>query len=354
MNIKLLKRANLLLVICPLLIFSLGYITLLSTMPDLAKNQIIFFLLGVCLYFVAAVFDYTLLMKMWKLIYIGSILLLILTFLVGEETHGSVRWIRIGNFSLQPSELAKMALIILLSVFIATRKMNMNKPLNVIKVVLISLPLIVLVVLQPDLGTSLVLIAIMFGVFFYSGLDKMYFIVSSLLLGVFSNPVWNLLKDYQRERILVFLNPSLDRLGTGYNVIQSMIALGSGGLVGRGFGHGTQTHLRFLPIFWTDFIFAAFAEEWGFVGVVSLVLIFCLLLYGLLNVATQSKDAFGSMLAIGTFVVFLVQFVINVGMTLGIMPVTGISLPIASYGGSSMLVVMFLLGVTQSVWIRKQ
>jgi len=151
-----------------------------------------------------------------------------------------------------------------------------------------------------------------------------------------------------------FLNPELDILGSGYNVIQSIIAVGSGGILGRGFGHGTQSHLQFLPVFWTDFIFASFAEEWGYLGVVALLALYSLLLLSVLFVAYKTKNSFGSMVCIGVFSMLFFQFLINVGMNLGLMPVTGIPLPFVSYGGSSMVVSFLLLGLVQSVWIHNK
>ena len=215
-------------------------------------------------------------------------------------------------------------------------------------------PLFGLVFIQPDLGTSIVIISIVLAILWFGGLKKIYFVVSLLLVGVFSTPLWSLLKDYQRERILVFLNPSLDILGSGYNVIQSSIAIGSGGLFGRGFGRGTQSHLQFLPVFWTDFVFAAFAEEWGFVGVMLLLSLFTILFFIILTISVKTKDSFGSLISIGVFTVFFLQFIVNVGMNLGIMPVTGIPLPLVSYGGSSLLTSAFLLGLVQSVWIHEK
>jgi rod shape determining protein RodA len=188
-------------------------------------------------------------------------------------------------------------------------------------------------------------------VLFFAGLDKWYFIISFLALGIFSSPLWGILKDYQKKRMLVFLNPSLDVLGSGYNVIQAQIAVGSGGLFGKGFGHGTQSQLNFLPAHWTDFAFASFSEEWGFVGVALMVLLFLLLLIVLMLIYKRTQNGGGSLIVGGVFAVFLTQFLINVGMNLGVMPVTGIPLPFISYGGSSILVSLLLLGLVQSVII---
>jgi rod shape determining protein RodA len=209
-----------------------------------------------------------------------------------------------------------------------------------------------LVFIQPDLGTSIVLVLVVLGMLLYTNFNKIYFLILLSLFGILSAPVWNLLADYQKERILVFLNPQLDVLGAGYNVIQSLIAIGSGGIFGRGFSQGTQSHLHFLPAYWTDFAFASFAEEWGFIGVVVFFGLYTAFLFIILRVAFIVKDSFGSVLCFGVFLVFLVQFIINVGMNLGLMPVTGIPLPLVSYGGSSLLISCILLGLVQNVWTK--
>ena len=348
---KLLKY-NPLLLILPVLIFSLGFITLLSTSPELAKSQLMYFIIGGFLYYLASIIDYDLYKYYWKYLYFGIITLLVFTFVLGEVRLGSVRWLNLGVFTFQPSEFAKIVLIITISTLLTLDSQIFRKFKEFSKIILYFVPVFMLVIIQPDLGTSIVLLAIFIGILFFAGLSKVYFIVSILVLGIFSSPLWSLLHDYQKKRILVFLNPSLDVQGSGYNVIQSIIAVGSGGLLGKGFGRGTQSHLNFLPAHWTDFIFASFAEEWGFVGVVALIILFILLLFTILYVIYKVKEPYANLLAFGVFMVFLTQFVINVGMNLGIMPVTGIPLPLVSYGGSSMLTGMILLGMVQNIWMR--
>jgi len=222
------------------------------------------------------------------------------------------------------------------------------------RLAVLFLPMLFLVVVQPDLGTTIILLLIFVGMLFYAGVNKIYFVLAFVVLGLFSSPIWANLHDYQKERIIVFLNPTLDVAGSGYNVIQSTIAIGSGGLLGRGFGHGTQTHLQFLPVYWTDFIFAAFAEEWGLVGVVCILVFYAALLVSVLRISFKVESSFGSLLCAGVFILFFSQFGINVGMNLGILPVTGIPLPLVSYGGSSLVTSLFLLGLVQSVWIHRR
>jgi len=347
-----LKKFNYLLLIIPVFISLLGILTLLSTEKTLAKNHVIFLVLGLVIYFVTAFFDYLIFRFHWRYLYFFILVLLILTFAFGVERLGAVRWLNFYKLSIQPSEYAKAVVIISTAALISRSKNSLKGTKNLLTLAFPVFSLIILVLIQPDLGTAIVLLLIFAGTLFYAGLDWFYFALVTLLFGIFSNPVWNLLKDYQKNRILVFLNPTLDRLGFGYNVIQSTIAVGSGMIFGMGFGRGTQTHLKFLPVYWTDFIFAAFAEEWGFIGVFGIVALYVVLLFLLLKMSLKIKDTFGSLIIFGVFMMYFSQFLVNVGMNLGLMPVTGIPLPLVSYGGNSLIVSMFLLGLVQSVVIR--
>ncbi|HSX39960.1 MAG TPA: rod shape-determining protein RodA [Candidatus Saccharimonadales bacterium] len=345
-----LLRHNFFLLVIPILIFSLGFVTLLSTSPDRAKNQLVFFVIGVIIYFVVASIDYTVYKYYFKYILGLIVFLLLATFILGGIHLGAVRWLSFGFLNIQPSEFAKVALIIFLASFLSSKGEILDNVKDALYIFAMFFVVFVLVLIQPDLGTAIILFSILVGILFYAGVNKLYFLVAFLFFGIFSTPIWNLLHDYQKRRILVFLNPTLDIKGSGYNVIQSIIAIGSGGIFGKGFGHGTQSHLNFLPAHWTDFIFASFAEEWGFVGIAMMVILFTLLLLILLFIAHKATDAYASLLVIGVFMVFFSQFVINVGMNLGVMPVTGIPLPLVSYGGSSLLSSFILLGIAQSVF----
>ncbi len=352
LNLKLLKHLNIGLIVLPILIFSLGYLTLLSTSPEIAKSQIVFFMIGSVLYIGMALFDYEIFKYYWKPLYIFSLALLVLTFLLGETRFGSSRWLNLGFFSFQPSEFVKISLVLVISSLIVAKNKSLTGIKSLLSIGAVSLSFVILIFIQPDLGTAIVLMASIAIVLFYGGLNKWFYIGGFLLFGIFSAPLWELLKDYQKRRILVFINPSLDVLGSGYNVIQALIAVGSGGLFGKGFGHGTQSQLNFLPAHWTDFAFASFAEEWGFVGVVLLLSFFVLLLATLIRLVYKTNNIYGKLVLSGVLAVFFAQFFINVGMNLGIMPVTGIPLPFVSAGGSSLVVSMILLGIAQSVWIR--
>jgi rod shape determining protein RodA len=347
------KKFNLTLVITPFLIFSLGFITLYSVSSFHAKGQLIFFIFGVLLYLLISNIDYRFLASLWKYFYGINLVLLLLVFIIGRTTFGSARWLTIFGFSLQPSEFAKFTQILALGSLISQSPEKIKTFKGLLKLVLPFVPFFLMVVIQPDLGTTLVLAATLLGVLLYVGLNKLWFLGGFFFIGILSSPLWTLLKDYQKERILVFLNPQFDNLGAGYNVVQSLIAVGSGGIFGKGFGYGTQSHLEFLPAYWTDFILASFAEEWGFVGFIVFLILFTLLLFFILRTATKSSDYLGVVLGIGVFVTIFAQFFINVGMNLGIMPVTGIPLPFMTYGGSALLTNMAMLGLVQSVWIHK-
>ncbi|MCA9308079.1 MAG: rod shape-determining protein RodA [Patescibacteria group bacterium] len=352
--LTILKKYNLTLVLFPILLFLLGVITIHSITPERTNNQLLFFSIGAAIYIILASIDYTVLKYYWWVPYISVVGLLILTFIIGKAVGGSVRWITIGPMALQASEFAKVALVISTSAIISKVAKKAQVTIkNAVYTIVISMPMVVLIITQPDLGTTLALIFILVGLLYFAGLNRKIFILGSLLIILAANPLWNSLHDYQKNRILVFLNPQLDTKGAGYNVVQSIIAVGSGGLSGQGFGRGTQSHLQFLPAYWTDFIFASYAEEWGFIGVVLLILLCIGLHFSLLFMAANIKDTFGVLLIIGAFLMFFIQFVINVGMNIGLMPVTGIPLPFVSYGGSSLIASCMLLGIAQSVWVYR-
>ncbi len=344
------KKYNLGLVIFPILIFSLGFVSLLSVSPDHARQQLSFFLIGVAVYLLLANVGYKYILKFWKQIYFANLFLLVLTILIGRVGGGSVRWFSIAGFTFQPSEFAKISLIIALAGVLGQKKDFVANFRGLFHALAIFLPFFLLVVIQPDLGTGLALGIAFVGILFCFGINKYLFFFSLFILGALSDPLWSLLKDYQQKRILVFLNPQLDTLGAGYNVVQALIAVGSGGLLGKGLGRGSQSHLEFLPAYWTDFVFASFAEEWGFFGVIVFLLIFTAFLLSLIYILLKTKDLQGQILLVGIFLIFFAQFFINVGMNLGIMPVTGIPLPFMTYGGSSLILHLSMLGLAQSVW----
>lgn len=345
---KVLKKADYFLFLSMLLILIFGLMVLLSTNPEAFRRQLVFALTGLLLYVGVALFDYRWLKTFSIGLYLGVLGLLGLVLVSGVVTRGAVRWLEIGvgQFrQFQPSEFSKIALILVLA-SLSFKKFLLSTLLTVVPVILVYF--------QPDLGTSIILLTIWLGIIVAAGVKPTHlFLMLAFGLGLLV-PLWSVLKDYQRQRIIHFLHPTADPLGGGYNVLQSTIAVGSGQIWGRGFGRGTQSHLKFLPESYTDFIFASLSEEWGFVGSLLLLLFFAILLIRILKVAQNASDSFGALIAVGVFSFLLAQFFINVGMNLGIMPITGIPLPLVSYGGSSLWVTMIALGLVQSVAIRRE
>ncbi|AVW91966.1 rod shape-determining protein RodA [Celeribacter baekdonensis] len=295
------------------------------------------------------------------LAYIASFMLLIFVEFFGHVGMGAQRWIDLGPIKLQPSELMKISLVMLLAAYYDWLDIDkVSKPLWVlIPVILILLPT-ALVLKQPDLGTSILLIAGGAIVMFAAGVSWWYFAaVAGMAIGLVSavfasrGTSWQLLKDYQFARIDTFLDPSMDPLGAGYHITQSKIALGSGGWTGRGFMQGTQSRLNFLPEKHTDFIFTTLAEEFGFIGGISLLALYAGVILFCLVSAMNNKDRFGSLVTIGIAATFFLFFAVNMSMVMGLAPVVGVPLPLVSYGGSAMLVLLAAFGIVQSAHIHR-
>ena len=317
-------------------------------------RQIQWILIGVAGMAVAFLVDYGFLSRHAYIIYGISIALLLLVFTTGYATRGSQRWIAVGGFTFQPSELVKLTIILALAKYFDRSQSSRNYRLRelLIPSLIVLIPF-TLILKQPDLGTGLILIILFFSIVFFVGLDW-----RSLLLaaagGLTLTPIgWHLLKDYQKERIMTFFSPERDPLGSGYHIIQSMIAVGSGGIFGKGFLKGSQTQLKFLPEQQTDFVFSVFAEEWGFLGGVILMVMFFLLILCGLKIVLHSKDYLGALVAFGITMLIFWEVFINIGMVLGILPVVGIPLPFLSYGGSSMVVLMTAIGLLMNISVRR-
>ncbi|AJE48414.1 rod shape-determining protein RodA [Celeribacter indicus] len=293
--------------------------------------------------------------------YIGSFLLLVFVEFFGEVGMGAQRWIDLGPLSLQPSELMKISLVMLLAAYYDWLPVEKaSRPLWVLIPVLLILLPTVLVLKQPDLGTAILLMAGGAIVMFAAGVSWWYFgVVIAMGIGAVTTVLssrgtpWQLLKDYQFRRIDTFLDPSSDPLGAGYHITQSKIALGSGGWTGRGFMQGTQSKLNFLPEKHTDFIFTTLAEEFGFVGGISLLALYAGIIVFCLVSAMNNKDRFGALVTIGIATTFFLFFAVNMSMVMGLAPVVGVPLPLVSYGGSAMIVLLAAFGIVQSAHIHK-
>lgn len=311
----------------------------------LALNQLIFWLIGwVLMFFIAHVY-YLNLKKYALTFYAGSIITLAIVLIIGEPIRGSVRWIDFGIFRLQPSEIAKVATIVMLASFYAKR--SARNFINLLVGFMLTVPIFVLIFIEPDFGSSVSILAIWMGISFISGMQKKYLFLLCLILLLASLVGYELLAAYQKDRILTFLNPDKDPLGSGYNIIQSKIAVGSGKLFGRGLGQGSQSQLNFLPESESDFIFASISEQLGFFTAATVIVIFGSLILRLIKVV-KATNHFGILITSGTVTLFLYQIIVNVGMNMAALPVTGITLPLISYGGSSLISTLLLLGIVTS------
>ena len=332
-------------------------------------------------------------------LYILSTIFLVIVLFIGKKTSGSESWIQVGRFQFQPSEFAKFTTILILAYFLSRRNVEPDRIITLIVSAVLTLIPIFLVILQPDLGTAIVFGSIFLGVTFWAGVPAFWlililspmvvilvsflsvkiFIIAlilttlvfilmrrslilaflvialNLMVGLTSEHIYHkVLKPHQQKRIATFLNPSSDPLGAGYNVIQSKIAIGSGGLTGKGFLKGTQTQLRFVPAQWTDFIFCVPAEEFGFIGSAIILILYFILLWRILNLASILKQRFASLVAIGIFSTWAFHVVVNIGMTLGLLPVIGIWLPFLSYGGSAMWMNMAMVGLLLNFYANRR
>ena len=326
------------------------------SMSFVFSKQIIALVLGLFVMFATSFFDY----RFFKtnsyaaiIFYVASLLVLGLLFFIGSNIRGATAWIKIGAFSVEPIEFVKIALIILFAKYFSQRHVEMYRFSNIlVSGIYLALPLI-LVLLQPDLGSAIVVMGIWVFIMLVSGISKKHLAILFLAGALVSAGAWfTVFKEYQKDRILTFLNPYSDPQGAGYNVIQSMTAVGDGGFFGRGLGYGSQVQFGFLPEAHTDFMFASIAEEFGFLGVLIVFLLLSLIIFRIIKIAMLAENNFARLFCIGVASWIFVQVVINAGMNLGIMPVTGITFPFLSYGGSSLLSLFLALGLVQSIKLR--
>ncbi len=342
-----------------------GFVMLISvaggSLDPWASAQIQRFSIGLLAMFIIAMTPIWIWRNLSVPIYIVALLLLLLVEFLGSTGMGAQRWINLGFINLQPSEVAKVALVMLMAAYydwLPTDKVS--KPLWVlVPVIFISLP-VLLVLQQPDLGTSILLLISGVIVMFLAGVHWVYFgtviaLTSGFVIALFKSrgTEWQLLQDYQFLRIDTFLDPDKDPLGAGYHITQSKIALGSGGWTGRGFMEGTQSRLNFLPEKHTDFIFTTIAEEFGFIGTISILAIYVGIILFCLHSALRHKERFSSLLSLGLTVTFFLFFAVNMSMVMGLAPVVGVPLPLISYGGSAMLVLMGAFGLIQSAHVHR-
>lgn len=333
-----------------------GLVALSSISLNLFLLQFVWVVIGVAILITLSFFDWrSLLNYRWAmgLLYAVVLILLVLVYLKGPVIREARSWLVFGSFTFQPVELAKLALILLYAQYFSRRHLSIARWKNILTSFLFFAAPAALVMLQPDLGSALVLFSIWFGFLIFSGLPRRRVLIALLafiLVGVFA---WtSVLKDYQRERILGVVYPEQNALGTNYSVIQAKIAIGSGGFWGKGYGQGSQTQLGFLPEPGTDFILAALIEEWGVFGGFVVIGAFLALEYAILAVGRVADQNFEKFVCLGTAMVFGLQFILNAGSTVGITPVIGVTFPFVSYGGSSMFINFFLLAFVYAIQRR--
>jgi rod shape determining protein RodA len=335
-------------------IYSTGFSLTDFRQTPLYIKQIQWILIGFAGMAIVFFVDYRFLGRHAYAIYGISIVLLLIVHTNGYATRGSQRWIAIGNFTFQPSELVKLTIILALAKYFDRNRIGRSYRLQelFIPFLIVVIPFL-FILKQPDLGTGLILLILFMSIVFFVGLEWRSLLMAAAG-GLILTPIgWYLMRDYQKERIMTFFSPERDPLGSGYHIIQSMIAVGSGGLFGKGFLKGSQTQLKFLPEQQTDFVFSVFAEEWGFLGgVILMVLFLSLILWGI-KIVIHSKDYLGALVAFGITLLIFWEIFINISMVLGILPVVGIPLPFLSYGGSAMVVLMMAVGLLMNISVRR-
>ena len=359
------RNINLSILIIALLIACIGITSIYSSNYQkegklwqlLYKRQILWVILGLSLFVFMSNFNYRRLWDITYFLYTLALFLLFLVFILGIVRLGAQRWLKVVWFNVQPSEITKLVIVIFLAKYFSTKsvddvslrisKLGIFRSL-ILPLLFVAIPL-GLIIEQPDLGSGAMILLIFITMLYLGGVRSKYIFVFLLLIILCLPILWYFLRDYQKDRLLVFLNPNIDPLGAGYTVIQSKIAIGSGGFFGKGWLEGSQSQLHFLPESHTDFIFATFAEEWGFLGSGVLLFLYYLLVKQGITIACKTSDNFGRLLAFGISFMIGIQIFINIAMNLGFAPVVGLPLPLMSYGGSSIFVTFLSLGILANI-----
>lgn len=351
--------------IAALLITALGVLSIYSgtsgkegeLWETMWQRQILWVVLGLLAFWFFSNFNYRRLWDWTYFIYAIVLFLLLMVFILGIVRLGAQRWLKLFWFNFQPSEIAKLIAILFLAKYFSRKsvddvalkasKFGLWRAL-ILPFVFIGIPMF-LIIEQPDLGSGAIVFLIFFIMLYLSNVKLRYIIIFLVLLGLLVPFGWHFLREYQRDRIMVFLNPNVDPMGAGYTVIQSKIAIGSGGFFGKGWLGGTQSQLKFLPESHTDFVFATYCEEWGFFGAIILLGLYFFIIFQGIRTAQRTSDHYGSSLAMGITLMFCIQACVNIAMTMGLAPVVGLPLPLMSYGGSSVIVTFVALGIVANV-----
>lgn len=352
-----LKQLNWRLNCSVLFLSAMGLLSLLSTKPELFYKQLLWHLIGFILFFLIIRLDWRPLINYKGVIigiYIFVVLLLLATLAFAPVARGVRGWLEIGPFQFQASEFSKISLIIIFASFFSKKHIGIARVSNLITSFIYFIIPGFLVALQPDLGSALVLFAIWFGFLLVSGIRFRHLIASFLIFIILIGFMWtSVFKEYQKERIFGVFFPEHDALGINYSVIQSKIAIGSAGLFGKGFNQGTQVQLGFLPESQTDFIFSAIIEEFGLIAGFLLIMVFLFLIFEIVKIGLNAENNFNRFVCLGAAIFFSVQLILNVGSNLGLTPVIGVTFPFLSYGGSSLLTNFAVIGIIQSIVLKK-
>lgn len=359
-DLRYLRRIDWMLLVLVVALAGVGVLTLFSANRSVSLTipyyllQLMIIVPGLALALAVACMDHRVLVALGPLFYTLLIMMLVAVLLFGVEAKGAQRWLELGPIRVQPSEWSKLSLILMLAWYFQTIGERVRKIFWFLLTFLIAVVPAALILKQPNLGTAAALGPITVAMLFMAGC-KRWHLAATIGLGLAALPVgWSQLHDYQKSRVMTFLDPAADPQGSGYHTIQSMITVGSGGLTGKGYMAGTQTYLSYLPEHHTDFIFSVLAEEWGFLGASVVIALFGLLLLRGLSFAQSSRDLAGALLVVGIVALLAFHIVVNIAITIGLMPVTGIPLPFLSYGRSFYLTTMLCIGVLLSVYTRRE
>ncbi|MBI5134486.1 MAG: rod shape-determining protein RodA [Candidatus Taylorbacteria bacterium] len=330
-----------------------GLVTMNSFVGDdpYFARQVMWLCVSVATFFAASFIDWSFLKRTQVLVLLFGLMILLLSglLLLGAEVKGAQSWIQFGSVSFQPTDFAKVLLILILAKYFSKRHIEIANIRHIIVSGVYAAILFFLVALQPDFGSAVIIALVWLGMTLVSGLSKRHLFTLIACGAVAFALLWSFgFKDYQKARIVSFIHPLSDVRGAGYNAYQSMVAVGSGEIWGKGIGYGTQSKLKFLPEYQTDFVFAAFAEEWGFAGVILFFAVFALLIWRIIANSWRGATNFEILYGLGLATLFMSHFLVNVGMNMGLLPVTGITLPFVSYGGSHLLTAFFALGILES------
>ena len=327
-----------------LFLLAFSTIVLRSIAPFLFPEYFLYFIIGSIVFILFASIEFEVISLFSTHLYVFSIVLLLINLVIGQVTRGAVRWIPLGPISIQPAEIVRPFLILFFANYLTADNLNLKRLFT--SLLLLFVP-VLLIVIQPSLGVAILTLVSYFGVLLSSGINKKYITLGIMIILITLPIVWQVMAPYQRGRIESFLNPEADPLGAGYNSIQSMISVGSGKLTGKGLGKGVQTQLAFLPEKHTDFIFASVSEELGFVGASLLISGVFFVLWRLTTFMKIPINPAGRAYLAGVFLVLFIQTIVNIGMNLGLLPITGLPLPLVSAGGSSLIATMIMLGIAQ-------